>query len=260
MHEGASTGTDPARAERARWCCPIVELRQYTLKPGRREELIALFEERFIEGQEETGMRVIGQFRAPARPDRFIWLRGFSNMEARRQALEDFYYGPIWQAHRTAANDTMLDSDDVLLLTPARPTSGFRLDPAARPSGGGQETSGGVILMTMYSFVAPVDTRFIASFDAEIASMLRAAGATILAQFVSEYSENTFPRLPVREGEHVFVWFASFADADAYAAYRTSLELNHAWVTALLPRLRRSLSTHEEEMELAPTRRSLVRH
>jgi hypothetical protein len=32
-------------------CCPVVELRQYTLKPGRRNELIALFERHFLEGQ-----------------------------------------------------------------------------------------------------------------------------------------------------------------------------------------------------------------
>ncbi|GHO47962.1 NIPSNAP family protein [Ktedonospora formicarum] len=35
-------------------CCSIVELRQYTLKPGRRDELITLFEEHFIEGRNNT--------------------------------------------------------------------------------------------------------------------------------------------------------------------------------------------------------------
>jgi hypothetical protein len=35
-------------------CCrTVVELRQYVARPGRRDELIALFEERFIEGQED---------------------------------------------------------------------------------------------------------------------------------------------------------------------------------------------------------------
>ncbi|TIT92200.1 MAG: NIPSNAP family protein, partial [Mesorhizobium sp.] len=33
---------------------PVVELRQYTLKPGRRETLIALFDREFIETQEAT--------------------------------------------------------------------------------------------------------------------------------------------------------------------------------------------------------------
>lgn len=39
----------------------------------------------------------------------------------------------VWHAHRDAANDTMIDSDNVLLLRPARPGSRFVLDAAERP-------------------------------------------------------------------------------------------------------------------------------
>ena len=31
---------------------PVLELRQYTLHPGRRDELVALFEREFVEPQE----------------------------------------------------------------------------------------------------------------------------------------------------------------------------------------------------------------
>ena len=57
----------------AQTCCPVVELRQYTLVPDGREELISLFEREFIETQEATGMIVIGQFRDLNNPDRFVW-------------------------------------------------------------------------------------------------------------------------------------------------------------------------------------------
>jgi hypothetical protein len=238
-------------------CCPVVELRHYTLKSGRRDELIALFEERLITGQEHYGMRILGQFREPARPDRFIWLRGFADMETRRQALEGFYFGPIWREHAAAANDTMLDSDNVLLLTPARPTSGFRVDASVRTE---PATDGGVILATIYAFDAPVDASFVAFFAAELAPALRGAGARLLGQFVTEPSENTFPQLPVRTGEHVFVWFASFASASAYAAYQAALAVSQAWDASLAPALRARLSKPEEALELAPTTRSLVRH
>jgi len=33
--------------------CTIVELRQYTLHPGQREALFALFDREFVESQEE---------------------------------------------------------------------------------------------------------------------------------------------------------------------------------------------------------------
>src|SRR6478736_8621995 len=113
-------------------CCPVVELRQYTLHPGKRDVLIDLFDREFVETQEEVGIKIIGQFRDLDHQNRFVWLRGFPDMTSRAKALNDFYSGPIWKAHREAANATMIDSDNVLLLCPASPTSGFQLEHASR--------------------------------------------------------------------------------------------------------------------------------
>src|ERR1700761_6721111 len=90
----------------------VLELRQYTLHPGMRDTLIALFEREFVEPQEAVGARIVGTFRDLDDPDRFVWLRGFADMAARADALGAFYGGPAWQAHRDTANATMVDSDD----------------------------------------------------------------------------------------------------------------------------------------------------
>ncbi|MGW1106048.1 NIPSNAP family protein [Streptomyces sp. NPDC002540] len=58
----------------------VIELRQYTLRPRRRDELIELFDREFVESQEDVGMSVLGQFRDLDDPDRFVWLRGFRDM------------------------------------------------------------------------------------------------------------------------------------------------------------------------------------
>lgn len=113
--------------------CGVIELRQYTLHRGRREALIALFDREFVETQEAVGIRVLGQFRDLDADDRFVWLRGYADMPARGRALPAFYDGPVWAAHREAANATMVDSDDVLLLRPAWP--GAALPAQARPAG-----------------------------------------------------------------------------------------------------------------------------
>src|SRR5829696_7935028 len=65
-----------AQAPRAP-CCSVLELRQYTLHPGKRDVLIELFEREFVESQEALGMQLVGQFRDADDPDRFVWLRGF---------------------------------------------------------------------------------------------------------------------------------------------------------------------------------------
>src|SRR3989440_11795062 len=87
-------------------CCPVIELRQYTLHSGKRDVLIDLFDREFVESQEALGMKLIGQFRDLDNPNRFVWLRGFRDMPSRAQALTDFYGGPGWQGQRRAGDPT----------------------------------------------------------------------------------------------------------------------------------------------------------
>ena len=63
----------------------MVELRQYTLHPSRRDDLIELFDREFVETQEATGMHIVGQFRDLDDPDRFVWIRGFTDMSSRER-------------------------------------------------------------------------------------------------------------------------------------------------------------------------------
>src|SRR6266849_5564189 len=146
-------------------CCPIVELRQYTLHPGKRDVLIDLFDREFVENQEAVGMKVIGQFRDENDPNRFVWLRGFRDMPSRAQALTDFYGGPVWKAHREAANATMINSDNVLLLHPATPPSGFSFGNKERPRARANEARSELIVATIYYFDAPVDADFVEFFE-----------------------------------------------------------------------------------------------
>src|SRR6266536_6201356 len=128
---------------------PIVEFRRYTLHPGRRDELIELFEREFVETQEAVGMQVIGQFYDLDNPDQFVWLRGFNDMPAREASLHAFYGGPIWKAHHDAANATMIDSDNVLLLRLVHPTSGFSLKNGKRPPRGSRAIRDGFVTATI---------------------------------------------------------------------------------------------------------------
>ena len=52
-----------------------------------------------MEGQEEAGMSLLGLFRDLDRPDHFVWLRGFRDMDSRHDALTAFYSGPVWKEH-----------------------------------------------------------------------------------------------------------------------------------------------------------------
>ena len=232
-------------------------MRQYTLQSGQREVLIDLFEREFVESQEAVGATLIGQFRDLDRPDRFVWLRGFADMERRREMLSAFYGGPVWAAHRSAANATIIDSDNVLLLRPALADSRFDLHGRQRAMAGATATASTVVVATVYSLTAAQAGNFPTFYADYLLPALRAGGVQPLASFVTESAENTYPRLPVRLGEHVFIWFASFPDAATQARVQGALDQSTAW-TALDPALRERLTAPPEILRLAPTARSLV--
>ncbi|WP_395676670.1 NIPSNAP family protein [Inquilinus sp.] len=235
-------------ASEVRTFSPIVELRRYTLHPGQRDGLITLFDREFVETQEAAGMDVIGQFRDLDAPDEFVWLRGFPDLEARTESLRAFYGGPAWQAHRNAANATMIDSDDVLLLRPAHPETGFLLR-HDRPAPGSD--AGGLIVATTWHLRPEAEAGFPEVFEAVLAPMLDDAGTPILASFVSEHGENGFPALPVREDARVFVWFSPAPDRAVHE--------RRAAASGLAEALQPHLARLPEVAFLSPTARSRLR-
>ena len=237
----------------------VIELRQYRLHPGKREALIDLFDQTLVEGQEATGMRVLGQFRDNDDANRFVWLRGFRDLPSRVKALGSFYGGPVWKANRTAANATMVDSDDVLLLRPVDARSGFALPRESR-SLASPQAAPSLVVATIYLLSAPVDDEFIRFFEGRVTPLMAEAGAPAIARFQTEYAKNDFTALPVREGEHAFVWFSSFATAGDHDRHLVKLRESSSWNEVVRPKLARLLKSPAQVLRLGPTARSLVRH
>jgi quinol monooxygenase YgiN len=236
----------------------VVELRQYTLHPGQRDTLIEIFEQNFIESQEATGLRVLGQFRDLDNPDRFVWLRSFAGMPQRKHALETFYGGPVWKAHRSAANATMIDSDNVLLLRPAYPSTGFALQELQRAAPAAEAAPAGLVAATIHYLTEPATPALLKFLRTRLEPQLAADGTPVLASFVSEAAENSFPALPVRQGEAVLVVFTAHADAAALAQSLQRRTENPHWQD-IERRLQPYLQRESEVLRLAPTQRSLLR-
>ena len=232
----------------------IVELRQYTLPPQQREVLIDLFDREFVETQEAQGMRVLGQFRDLDRPDQFVWLRGFADMQARHRALEGFYGGPVWAAHRDTANATMTDSDNVHLLRPAWPGATAGLPQHARPQPRTQGAAAGALQVTVFPLREPATPQLLDFCRHRMVPTLLRGGARQLAWFCTEHSPNTFARLQVREGEPVLVGLALFGDEAALQSFADS----GAWARDVGPGLAPWLAAAPEVLRLQPTARSAL--
>jgi aminopeptidase N len=233
----------------------VFELRQYTLHPGQRDILVDVFDDKFVEGQEATGIRIIGQYRDLDDPDRFVWLRSFSDMESRKESLTKFYTGPIWKAHGRVAAGTMVDSDNVLLLRPLRPDTAFALSTIALPPPGTRGPGKGVLVASIVYVERKTPSEFGEFFANELKPHWEAAGASVIAQMVSEHSPNTYTNLPVREKETAFVWFSLFADQAAVDKHQRVLVQSMEWRKAAG---QLTAWTHHkiETLRLEPTARS----
>jgi len=240
--------------------CAVIELRDYLLHPGRRDALVALFEREFVETQAAEGMRVIGTFTDLDRPDRFVWLRGFADMAARRRGLAAFYGGPNWQAHRSAANATMIDASDVRLLRYARPTWTLATPAWPRPRPAAPVARAATCIhIDVCTLRKPVDAAWRRSFEREVLPLLVEHGAGPCAVLETESAENDFPALPMRSGEPVFAWITRFADEAAAARATARLDDSTAWADRVLPRLLDASAAPMQLLRLRPTGRSLLR-
>ena len=236
----------------------VVELRQYTLKPGQREVLVGIFEQNFVEEQEKHDARLIGQFRDLDRPDRFVWLRGFPDMAVRLRMLTDFYGGAAWKAKAGEANQTMIDSDNVLLLRPA----GVRFPPAddSRPPLGSTAESAALIAVTVFPVAsAEAELELLDFLRGDAAAVAAQDGRRVVAELRTSPEVNDFPGLPVREGEHVVVTVVAFDDAATHEAYRERLRSSPEWTGKVRPELLARLAGEPERLRLQPTPRSWLR-
>ena len=226
----------------------IFELRQYTLYGGKRDTLISLFEKNFIETQDLVGGHVLGTFRDLDDPDRFVWLRGFRDMQARPHALEAFYgHSPAWLAHKKEANATMVDSDNVLLLRPA--SSPFQFQSSAPVSSNSRAIYG----VTIHYLGGVNEMQFAEFFTQALLPRLNASGVHPMAILTTEEEPNNFPRLPVREHDRVFLWMARWASEEDHAAFAAQIRTWSGWrdkaPEAVLPAVMRK----PEQLRLKPT-------
>lgn len=155
---------------------PIIELRQYTLKPGTRDGFIERFEREFLDTQETVGIHVLGTFVDLDDPHRFVWFRGFPSLEEREHSLAAFYGGPVWAAWGEETNADLIDSDDVLMLRP-------------RPGKPGLPVSVfGELAVRIWTAGSDLD-------ESSLITAIDAAGGDVL---LTHTGPNTF-RLPVRD-------------------------------------------------------------
>lgn len=220
----------------------VLELRNYLLKPKTRERFVDYFENHFVDSQNISGGYVLGQFRIKDEDDKFFWMRGFEDMPSRLAFLRGFYEkGEAWKKRGAGANEMMLDSDNVYLLKPLNDQN-FNGSELTKEKG-----------IFVIDYYAAVDNRLdelIDYFQTKYLPFLESLEIHNTTLWVSEMSENNFPRLPVIQDENLLVAITPFRDESDYQSKLKQIDSARVEL--------KSLITSQNSLILHPTSKSLT--
>lgn len=231
----------------------VVELRRYDIAPGQRDRFVRYFDAYFPEAFEQLDCMVFGQFEDRAAPTKFVWLRGYHDINARPIADAAFYYGPVWREHRVKVNALFPGaSDNVLLLHPLAPQTGIPVLPPVDPV---DEAHGarGVVVAQIFAVKKGDEDAFAQRAQAAFA---RYEGVKVhpAGVLVTLDVPNNFPQLPVRTDGPFLVWLGVVENDAALKDFEASAsQVEHALAGTGM------LRGAPERLVLDPTPRSRLR-
>lgn len=93
----------------------IVEVRNYKIKSGLRDEFIKFFETRAVPAQRSLGIKIVGPLLDLENPDSFVFLRSFPSLAERDRMKSAFYDGELWKNELEGIAMPMIESYTVVL-------------------------------------------------------------------------------------------------------------------------------------------------
>jgi quinol monooxygenase YgiN len=100
----------------------LYELRQYWAKPGRRDELVELMEQRILPMQIAGGVDLVASFVSADDPDAYVWIRRWEDDEQRERISASVYGSSEWTDELLPRVRELMQRDrtTVTLLTPTQ--------------------------------------------------------------------------------------------------------------------------------------------
>lgn len=96
----------------------IIEVRTYTIKPGKRDEFVEFFHDGLMAEYAKYPITILGSFTSVDDDNTFVWLRAFEDEATREKALEQYYGSDHWNDTLKPKAQTMVESVDVKVVQP----------------------------------------------------------------------------------------------------------------------------------------------
>jgi hypothetical protein len=192
----------------------------------------------------DLGGYTLGQFKMNGVNDRFVWMRGFADMSTRVKFLNDFYINsPVWKEFGPGANDMMINSDNVYLLRPLS-NNGNSKEQSEGINSNLLKTDKGIIVIDFYVCNSTLD-KVINLFQLTYIPFLKTFELSNITLWVSEMSENDFPRLPVFQDKNLLLTITTYKDENEY-------QIKQKQINSMTTELRNSM------LELITTQSNLI--
>jgi len=191
----------------------VLEIRNYLLKPDLTNKFSDYFHTKFVAPMNELGGYTLGEFKINSVNNRFVWFRGFADMKTRLKFLNDFYCNSAtWKEYGKGANEMMINSDNVYLLRPLK-----------------KEVNSILLtdkIFTVVDFYICNGTleKVINLFDTTYIPFLKNLKIEDITLWVSELTENDFPRLPVFQDKNLLVSIVHYQDENEFYTKQKEIE------------------------------------
>jgi hypothetical protein len=73
------------------------ELRQYLIRPGKKDEWVRLMEDEIIPFQQSQGMVIVGSFTGEEDESTYVWIRRFDSEAEREELYAKVYDSDHWK-------------------------------------------------------------------------------------------------------------------------------------------------------------------
>ena len=181
------------------------------------DEFNSYFNKHFVKPMTELSGYTLGQFQIKGVNDRFVWLRGFTDMSIRVKFLNDFYINSLsWKEFGSGANAMMINSDNVYLLRPL--TKGKNAaEQSETINSNFLQTHKDITVIDFYICNSTLD-KTIDLFNTSYLPFLKTLNIEDISLWVSEMTENDFPRLPVFQDKNLLVTISNYKNEKEYQA------------------------------------------
>ena len=197
----------------------VLELRNYVLKEGGRDNFIDSFKIYIEDSQNVKGAYVLGLYRVKDAETNFYWFRGYENMPLRKKAMEDFYSSSYWASITRIPQQYVINFHNVHLLKPydittGDSTSGFAAAWFDKPKG-----------VAVVDFYTGNGTRakVIDYVSKSYHSLLLSSGVKDISYWIAEDQPNNYPQHPVFQDSNSLVSIAFYKNEKEYKSVMNKL-------------------------------------